>query len=497
MSIRKKLILWYSGLLAIIIIIFGVAVFSVLRWALISAVDRELETTSEQVRANSRGFLIGEFGGPVQVGVRLPELDVFALSGTVVQVWDLSEDEPQLADATVNIDTYNDPLDMEALQAVNIRREETKIYSNIIRNDVEWRVLTQSLNIWGRQIGIQVATSFQTIRDAAGILVVIMLTSGGVGIIGSIAVGMWLSSRALKPIHQITEAAGRIATTDDLKTRLTWTGPLDELGQLVSVFNHMMSRLEHLFSVQQRFVGDVSHELRTPLTAIRGNIDLVKRYGMDATSLEAIDSEAERMSRLVNDLLLLARADYGELKIELEPLDVDDIVTEAYREARVLAKDRDLTVRIVDFEPVRVNGNADRVKQLLLNLISNAIKFTPDGGMVTLNLRREGQEAVLQVADTGVGIGEEDMRRIFDRFYQADSSRRKDDGDGFGLGLAIAKWIVDAHSGTISVASKLGEGTTFTVTIPVLGADELRAARAVTRRSIPVIDREHHIVEKA
>lgn len=491
MSLRVKLILWYSGLLTIIIVVFGAAVYGVLRWALISTVDRTLESTIDLVRQNSRASVIGEFGSPEQVAVYLPELDTFALAGVLVQVWNVSTEAPVLLRASTNIDDYNEPLDHRSLEDRSWRDEDTPgHYSNIVINDAEWRVLTETINIWGREIAIQVATSSNTVKEATSLLLVIMLASGATGILGSIGVGMWLSSRALSPINRITEAADRIAATDDLKTRLPWNGPSDELGRLTSVFNRMMARLEHLFSVQQRFVGDVSHELRTPLTAIRGNLDIIKRYGVDQESLDAIESEVARMSRLVGDLLLLARADYGELKVELEPTDLDTVVTEVYREARVLAKDRDLKVKIEDFEPVRVNGNGDRLKQLLLNLVSNAIKFTPDGGSITMNLRVEDYDAVLEVVDTGIGISKEDQERIFDRFFQADQSRaRVRQGDGAGLGLSIAAWIVDSHHGSITVESEPGGGTAFIVRMPALIESHEVSSHAVTRPRLGIIRR--------
>ena len=489
MSIRTKLILWYSGLLAVIIVMFGVAVYGVTRWALLSTIDRTLESSIEQVLENSRASAIGQFGPPGQVTVALPQLDAFALSGVLVQVWDLSASSPTLVTTSGNIDDYRQPLDESMLQSVNDAEMSQSLYSTITKNASEWRVLTHSLDIWGLRIAFQVSTSSQAVAQASKVLVVIMTGGGACGLLASVGLGFWLSSRALKPINQITGAAAKIAAADDLKTRLPWNGPMDELGRLTSVFNQMMSRLEHLFSVQQRFVADVSHELRTPLTAIRGNLDLIKRYGMDKDSFEAIESETDRMARLVTDLLLLARADYGGLTLELEPLDVDTVVSEVYREARVLAKAHDIKVQILDFEPVRVNGNADRIKQLLLNLVSNALKFTPPEGTITLNLRLEDYDCVLEVADTGIGISPEDQQRIFDRFYQADASRTRVTGEGAGLGLSIAKWIVDAHHGTIGVRSELGKGTTFFIKIPALVERPTVSSVAVTRPRLGIIRR--------
>ncbi len=489
MSIRTQLILWYSGLLAVIILIFGIAVYAVMSNALISTIDRTLETAINQVLANSSASVIPRFGPPGQVTVRLPPIDAFGLSGVLVQVWSLDEAAPMLIDASANIDDYRQPLDIAALRVVAPGDEPRAEYSRIEKNNSEWRVLTYALDIWGRRIAVQVAASSQPIKEATSALVGITLAASGISLLGSVGLGMWLSSRALKPINQITDAAARIATSDDLKTRLAWSGPMDELGRLSSVFNQMMARLEHLFSVQQRFVADVSHELRTPLTAIRGNLDIIKRYGMDAESFEAIESEVDRMTRMVSDLLLLARADYGGMTLELEPIDLDTIVSEVYREAKVLTKDRNIQVMIRDFEPVRVNGNADRIKQLLLNLASNAIKFTPDGGQVTLTLRQEDYDAVLEVSDTGIGISREDQERIFDRFYQADESRARKLGEGAGLGLSIAKWIVDAHHGAISVESEPGNGTTFTIRIPAIVERPLVSPQAVTRPRLSIIRR--------
>jgi signal transduction histidine kinase len=422
-------------------------------------------------------------------------LDVFRASGVVVQVWDLSA-EPRLLRKSSNLEDYADPLDSAALtlEEAQFRSaadvEQTNIYSLVNVSSGVWRVLTRPFNVWGRPVVIQAATSFETVDYATKALIAIMSISMGIAILGSIGIGMWLSNRALKPIERLTNAAATIAEANDLKTRLDWTGPMDEIGRLVSVFNGMMERLEHLFSVQQRFVADVSHELRTPLTAIRGHLDLIARYGMDSESMDAVQSEVSRMSRLVSDLLLLAKADYGGLALNLQPLDLDVIIGEVFREARGLVQDRDLKVAVLDFEPVRVSGDPDRLKQLLLNLVSNAIKFTPEGGQVVINLRKTERDAVIEVQDTGVGIAPEDVKRVFDRFYQAEPSRVRKSGDGSGLGLSIARWIVEAHGGKITVESQLGVGTTFRVKIPHIEEPaQMITHAAVTRPRLSLLRR--------
>lgn len=490
MTIRDRLILWYSGLLAIIIVVFGTVLFGVTRWVLVSSVDNTLVQTADQVVFNSRAYMIPEFGSP-SLRMELPELDIFRASGVVVQIWEYDDtnDAYRLVGKSTNLTDYQTPIDASALRIESslfqpVNAPAINLYSNVLFERGNWRVLTRPIRIWGdAKIIIQSATPFESVNQASNGLVAIMVISMGVALLGSIGLGMMLSNRALAPINRITSAAANIVATQDLKTRLDWDGPLDELGRLTAVFNQMMERLEHLFSVQQRFVGDVSHELRTPLTAIQGHLELIQRYGVDADSLEAIDSEAKRMSRMVKDLLLLAKADYGGLSIERMPLDLDTLIMELLKDSKILAKDRDLSIKMGDFQPVRIEGDADRLKQLFLNLVSNAIKFTPDGGTITLNLRKSPTDAVIEVADTGIGIAQDDVKRIFDRFFQADSSRMRDTrtGEGVGLGLSIVKWIAAAHGGTIHVKSHLNKGTTFIVRIPHLDQPPPTSSSAVTR----------------
>ncbi len=501
MTIRSKLILLYSGLLAIIIVVFGISMFAVARWVLVSSVDNTLSETADQIWKNSRAEEVREFGGPSRIVIFLPrDLDFFRASGVVVQVWQVGTSNSELLHASSNLSGYGDAIDPNALNLEQQRYAAgndtlSSLYTTVPVNNSEWRVLTLPYDVRGWRVVIQAATSFEAVNQASQGLLVIIVIASGVALVGSMILGWMLANRVLQPIADITRSAAQITAADDLKTRLEWTGPPDEMGRLISVFNSAMGRLEHLFTVQQRFVADVSHELRTPLTAIRGNVELIKRYGMDDESLEAIDDEVGRMSRMVNDLLLLARADNGELKLNITPLDLDGIVGEAYREARVLAKDRDLKVTMTDFEPVRINGDADRIKQLLLNLIGNALKFTPDGGEISLSLRKTEHDAVLQVKDTGIGIEPEHLQRIFDRFYQADASRFRI-GEGAGLGLSIAQWIAEAHGGKIRVDSVVGEGTTFTVTIPHIEEPPKTLNSAVTRSRLPIIRRSSPESEK-
>jgi signal transduction histidine kinase len=239
---------------------------------------------------------------------------------------------------------------------------------------------------------------------------------------------------------------------------------------MVTAFNDTLARMEQLFSSQQRFLADVSHELRTPLTVIKGNVDLMRRTSqVDAESLDSIEDEADRLTRLVGDLLLEAQVESGNLPLHFSPVELDTLLLEVFREMRILARSR-VRLKLPEIDQVMVNGDRDRLKQVFINLVSNAIKYTPQGGEVTLSLARVGENARLVVRDTGQGIPAEDLPHIFERFYRAEKSRSRSRVGGFGLGLSIANWIIDRHGGQIEVDSMEGKGTTFCIFLPILNS---------------------------
>ena len=468
MTIRKRLALWFSGLIVIIIVILSLSVITVSRVSILSNVDQDLQRTARRLATSISMAPVGDFSTPdMQMLVGYNE--IFGAPGLSLQIWNTMGDEPTLLRSSSNIAAYEQALDAEALAA------EAPHYSNGELRDVPQRILTLPFFDTGdaQQMGVvQVSTSLQAINNANENVLLITLIGASISIIVSLALALYLSRQALKPLESISEAASNVAVAEDLSMRLTWDGPQDEIGRLTEVFNHMMARLQNVFSVQQRFLADVSHELRTPLTSILGNLELMQRYGVDTDSLDAVHREAGRMSRMVNDLLLLIRADYGELEVDFYPLDLDTVALEVYEQAHILAKHRKLKIKLGRLEPARVDGNVDRIRQLSLNLIGNAIKFTSDGGEVSIAVYPQNDKAILEVSDTGIGISDEDLKRIFDRFYQADHSRaQRHETDGAGLGLSIARWIVDIHKGKIDVTSRIGQGTTFRIAIPLADAE--------------------------
>ena len=262
--------------------------------------------------------------------------------------------------------------------------------------------------------------------------------------------------------------AGAIALSRSFSRRLPSLSRRDELGQLALTFNEMLESLDEAYKTQQRFIADASHELRAPLTTIIGNLDLLERApDMDEAergeALRFVREEAGRMSRLVSDLLVLARADAGQA-LKKQPVELDRVLMDVLGENQVRVRDRKLLVE--ELAEVRVSGDPDRLKQLLLILVDNAIRYTPAGGEIRLGLRIERDEAVVRVADTGIGIESEDLPHVFDRFFRANKARSRDQG-GSGLGLSIARWIAEQHGGSITAQSKPGQGSIFTVRLPL------------------------------
>lgn len=301
-------------------------------------------------------------------------------------------------------------------------------------------------------------------------LLLVLLVSMPVALAVSLVGGWFMAGRALRPVDAITLAAQRIAE-GDLTQRLTAPASADEIGRLTNTFNDMIDRLETSFRQIRQFSSDVSHEMRTPLTVMRGETELALRRPRENEDYKAVMEsnleEIDRMTRIVDELLFLSRADMGEVKMEHLTVPLDWLIEDVQRQASLLGQEQNIQVALISNVPAVVSGDELRLRELFLNLVDNAIKYSRFGGTVEMALTIEQGQARLSVTDHGIGIAEEDWPQIFDRFYRTDNARAHTK-KGTGLGLAICSWIAESHHGSIEVQSQVGEGSTFTVWLPLV-----------------------------
>ncbi|NNG65894.1 sensor histidine kinase [Caldanaerobacter subterraneus] len=299
------------------------------------------------------------------------------------------------------------------------------------------------------------------------LLFILMFFADGAGIFISFVTGYFVTKRALRPVDYMIKEVKEI-DAKGLNKRLKVYGEEDELTRLAKTFNDMLDRLEESFARQNRFVSDASHELRTPISVIKGYIDMLDRWGKDdrevlEEGIKAIKKETLEMESLVEKLLFLAKGDDRSIKLERESFDLKEIAEEVVREIKLIYEGKNVSLK---GENVRINADKKLIKEVLRILLDNAAKYTSKNGNIEIEIG-SGDEAYIKVKDDGIGIPEEDLPYIFERFYRVDKARSKDTG-GTGLGLSIAKWIVEEHGGVIGVKSEVGKGTEFTVMLPLI-----------------------------
>ncbi|MBM3899283.1 MAG: HAMP domain-containing protein [Gemmatimonadetes bacterium] len=299
-------------------------------------------------------------------------------------------------------------------------------------------------------------------------------------ILGSAVIAFSVLGTGLRPLERLARQLEAIQHGRSLHRRVAIEGDAEEVDRLAETINAMLERLETSFASLRRFTADASHELKTPLTVLRATLErAMQQPNVPAEQLAALEdalANTARMADLVDSLLTLARADEGRFDLHREPVAMEPLVVEMLETATILGEAAGIAVRRLDIEPVTVLGDPDRLRQLLLNIVTNAIKYTPRGGTVSIGLERRGEQAAVTIDDTGVGIASVDVPFIFERFWRADRARSRGERGGLGLGLSIAEWIAQAHGGTITVASRIGRGTTFTVQLPLLRDGESAAS---------------------
>jgi two-component system, OmpR family, heavy metal sensor histidine kinase CusS len=454
LSIRLKLTAWYFTVLLGTIAVFGMAAFLAMRKGIETSVDEGLRDQAEAIEKLMNRALPE---GPEMLADGLREHSELRGEGNFSQVSDQH-----------GLWIYRSPLMVR--YGVPVPPASKPSIYDWQAHDLPLRVLVGEVSVGGKTYRLQVATPMDDFYDALNRFKWVVLLLSPVLLALASAGGYWMSRRALTPVDEITRSARNI-NSKNLSKRLKVPQSGDELQRLSETLNSMLERLEAAFKRITQFTADASHELRTPLALMRTTTEVSLRTSQTVSEYREAQAqtleELEKTSTLVEQLMLLARADAGVETLKREPVNLVNILLEACRDGRILAETNQIAFReeIAD-RSVVVDGDSRTLHRLFLILIDNAVKYTSPGGLISVSLTRSDEFAVAEVRDTGVGIAAEDLPHIFERFYRADKARSREVG-GVGLGLSIARWEAEAHGGEIEVESEPGQGSVFRVHLPL------------------------------
>ena len=472
-SLRGRLTLWYTLVLGFPLVAFAGASFLVLDRALLHRADAFLdetlgafttELTSEQQEEPTAPRAIAASLSDVQF--RDVRLAVFDTAGSLIASGTVDTSARYVLRHPVNLDEVGEEL--------RARVTDGRAAFTVGMGERGYRVAAQPTMIFGKRYVVAAAyplhgnsETMERVGGAYSIAIPVLLLIAAFG-------GYFLAARSLSPVAAMSARAAEISSTN-LNERLPVGSRRDELSSLAEVVNSLLERLEQAFAQQRRFMADASHELRTPVAILRTEAD-VTLSRPNRTEAEYRDSvavmrdSARRLGRIVDDLFLLARADAGHVPLRRAPLYLEEVVDGAARAVRAMAYERSVAIEVAPLEDSPFVGDADLLGRLLLNLLDNAIKYSPNGGNVTLSLKRIGREYRISVTDTGTGIPTEVQSQIFDRFFRVDKARAREEADqtsGAGLGLAIARWIAEAHRGRLELVRSDTRGSEFLVSLPI------------------------------
>lgn len=454
-SIRTRLTLWYAGVLVVSLMAFALITYYAAANIFYQRQDEVLRSTAETVASAYMEELDEEQSVAKANQVVLAEL---VFPNRYVEVTDASG---QVIAWSANLNGRVLPI-----PATTLSDARKQSISFAVVNDLRLAVVPLARN---RDVGYAAVAEPLSVVDAglsrlrrdfiAGVPLVLLLASIG---------GYFLARKTLSPIALMNQQTQRI-TAENLSARLDVMNEADELGGLATTINHLLARLDHSFKEQQRFVADASHELRTPLAVLRGETEVAlsqtRSVAEYKASLNLIKDEAERLSRIVEDLFILARQPLDQPRVVKAPVSLKQLVGECARAAQVLAAQKELKVTVNAPIDLTVDGDEELLQRMILNLLDNAVKYTPAQGEIGIELASNNGDARILVRDSGIGIPQEDQPHVFDRFYRVDKARSRVMG-GAGLGLSIAYWIATAHGGRIIVESQAGRGSKFTVQLP-------------------------------
>jgi heavy metal sensor kinase len=486
-SIRARLTLWYSLLVISTLLLFGGLSYYYTRTTLSENLDKSLTNEARWVRD-----FIQPQASKVRPGRRSIEQLLRRAPASRPPPPDSTETEPEEEEADeIWNKIYEHTLLSPKKTFIQVAdRRGSIIYRSIslgpdslpVRHDSVAlnATLLRTTNVAGvgavrvaatrdKNFTILVGYPLDELRDVLENLYWVFLILIPIALGVSVFGGFYLAKKSLRPVDEVTTRARRI-TVENLDQTIPERTADDEIGRLISTMNDMIKRLHHSVAQIRQFSADASHELRTPLTVMRGEIELALRSSKPPEEyrrvLQSALEEIMRMSSIIENLLVLAKADQGIYEAHFGGVDMVSLIQELFDDSEILAEPKRIHVTLTHTALITLVGDKERLRQLFLNLIDNAIKYTPAGGSLTLSLEKRNGVALVQVADTGIGIPPEEIDKVFDRFYRVDKARSRELG-GAGLGLSIAKWIAELHRGRITVESEPNIGSTFTVHLPI------------------------------
>jgi two-component system, OmpR family, sensor kinase len=456
-SIRFKLTIWHTLIVFLTFLFVSLIIYQYLERTLLKSFDQTLTNEAGWITARIERYY-DRMEDEKNVREDIFEHAAYFPVKEYVEIWDSSK----------NV-FYQSP---------NLAFEDTLANYSRLRNDQKFYITTvtnfrnHDIRIMVQRAGksiVFVAMPVENINEPLKQVLNILGWLGPIVVLISLGGGYLLARRSFSKIHQVIDTAKRI-NADRLYDRIPDQNSKDEIGEIISTFNEMISRLDVSFQQMKQFSADASHELKTPLAVLRSQLENAMHSkstinDLHDTIARCLD-ETLRMSNIVDNLLLLAKSDAGQDIIRKHQINLTELVAQTHEESILLASQRSISVSLKNLDNALVVGDGERLRQMLLNLIDNAIKYNNEGGNIEIGLWKENDKAKIVINDNGIGIPSEDIGRIFDRFYRVDKARSRDMG-GVGLGLAISKAIVEAHSGFIYVRSTHKKGTEFTVIIPI------------------------------
>jgi two-component system, OmpR family, sensor kinase len=473
-TLRLRLALFYSIGVALLLIVFGVVSYYSLQQSIFKEHDRSLDKNINTIAVILNSKLHPAFDkslSPV-----FPKKSITQLADSIIEVIQQRIVDSSILSSKNNYIQVFSPEDTIIHESANLGNDDLPVeesqLNKIVYKTVEdfkgsqIRLAAYKTINYTIAIGMPLKETMITLNNLITIFSLLIPSTLIILIVG----GWYLTNRSLKPIDDISKTAQEI-TTKHLHKRIVQSKNEDEIGRLILTLNNMIDRLEKSFEKIQQFSADASHELRTPLTILIGELQNALQKDLSTKEYQEVISnsidEIFIMSKIIEDLLTLYKADSDQINLLINEINLNEMMSEIYEDSQIISMKKKITVSMELKDNIKINGDKIRLRQLFLNLIENAVKYSPEMGEIKILLKKEDQNAVISIMDSGIGIPEDVGDKIFDRFYRVDKARTRIEG-GTGLGLSISKWIAESHGGKLEYKSKVDKGSSFNVYLPLI-----------------------------